>query len=112
MEKAIYENKPLAFEEVVSVGIRTSIMRFDIEETESGWECEESCFNHKEPLTENDYGKVVTFLVREKYSADDVEAIQQNYIESKTTEHKNEFTALREWRVQAKWMARQVLTIN
>ena len=47
MEKAIYENKPLAFEEVVSVGIRTSIMRFDIEETENGWECEEICINHK-----------------------------------------------------------------
>lgn len=112
MNKAIYEEMPLVIEEVVSAGVMTTIMRFGIEETENGWECEESCFNHKEPLTENDYGKVVAFLVREKYSADDVEAIQQNYIESKTTEHKNEFTALREWRVQAKGMARQVLTIN
>ena len=52
MEKAIYEKKPLAFEEVVSVGIRTTIMRFDIEETENGWECEEICINHKEPHLE------------------------------------------------------------
>lgn len=52
MKKVIYENKPLAFEEVVSVGIRTTIMRFDIEETENGWECEEICINHKEPHLE------------------------------------------------------------
>ena len=109
MEKKIYEEMPLATEEVVSAGVKTTVMRFGIEETEDGWKCDESCFNHKEPLTGDDYGRLVSFLIREKYSADDVEAIQQNYIESKTNEHKAEFTALREWRVQAKAMARMVL---
>ena len=109
MEKKIYEEKPLATEEVVSAGVRTTIIRFGIEETENGWECEEACFNHKNPLTADDYGKLLVFLVREKYSADDVEAVQQNYIESKTNAHKAEFAALKAWRVQAKEMARKVL---
>lgn len=112
MEKAIYENKPLAFEGVVSAGVRTTIMRFNITETENGWECDEACFNHKEPLSENDYSRLVAFLVREKYTSDDVEAIQQNYAESKTAKHKAEFAELKEWRAKAKNMAREVLGIE
>ena len=111
MEKKIYEERPLPFEECVSVGVSTTIMRFNIEETENGWECDEAQFNHKEPLTENDYGRMVSYLVRERFSEDDVEAIQQNYIESKTTEHKNEFLELKNWRASVKAMAREVLGI-
>lgn len=49
MEKKVYEEKPLAFEEVISVGIVTTIIRLGITETEEGWECDEAQFNHKEP---------------------------------------------------------------
>lgn len=49
MEKKIYEEMPLAFEEVVSVGIRTTIMRFDIQEVDGHYECSEVLLDHKEP---------------------------------------------------------------
>ena len=52
------------------------------------------------------------FLVRSKYSADDVEAIQLNYIENKTEKHKNEFNALKEWRSECKETARRILSIT
>lgn len=48
MEKAIYEEKPLVIEEIVFVGIVMTILRFDIEETENGWECDEVTIEHKE----------------------------------------------------------------
>jgi len=112
MERKNYEEKPLTTEEVVSAGVRTTVMRFGIEETEDGWECDESCFNHKEPLTRDDYGKLVTHFIREKYSSDDEEAIRQNYLESKTNKHKAEFAALKGWRERAKAMARTVLGIE
>ena len=47
--------------------------------------------------------------MRFKYSADEVEAIQLNYMESKTTEHKNEFAKLKDWRAFAKAKAKEVL---
>lgn len=59
MEKKIYEEKPLAFEEVISVGIVTTIIRLGITETEEGWECNEICINHKEPHLDMDYVKKV-----------------------------------------------------
>ena len=75
------------------------------------WECEEVEYNHKEPLTEEkDYGPMVSTLVRARFSADDVEAIQLNYMESKTTEHKNQFAALKAWRATVKEMAREVIS--
>ena len=115
MERKIYEEEPQPFETVVSVGLMTTIIRFDIEETENdgqdAWQCDESEFSHKEPLTQDDYGRLVSFLVRERFSEDDVEAISLNYMESKTTEHKNEFAELKAWRAQAKEMARQIIGI-
>ena len=112
MEKRVYEENPLSFEECASVGVGTTIMRFNVTETEEGFECDEVEFNHKEPLTESDYSRLVAFLVREKYTSDDVEAIQQNYAESKTAKHKAEFAELKEWRAAAKSMAREVLGIE
>ena len=108
MEKRIYEEKPLAIEEVVSAGVRTTITRFAIEETENGWECEESCFNHKEPLTEDDYGRLVSFLVREVYSADEMEALHNNYLLSPDA-YKEDMDTMQRWRQIAKQTAEQVI---
>ena len=81
MEKVIYENKPLVFEEVVSVGIRTTIFRFDIEETENGWECEEICINHKEPhLDAAEVKKIVIDRINAKTDARILSGFQWNGI--------------------------------
>lgn len=49
MERVIYTEKPPIIEEVISVGLVTTALRFDIEETENGWECDEVVLNHHEP---------------------------------------------------------------
>lgn len=63
-------------------------------------------YRHENPLTEDDYGAMVSAIVRARYSADDVEAIMQNYIASKTSEHKAEWSELQAWRETAKELAR------
>lgn len=63
-------------------------------------------YRHENPLTEDDYGAMVSAIVRARYSADSVEAIMQNYIASKTIEHKAEWSELQAWRETAKELAR------
>ena len=63
-------------------------------------------YRHENPLTEDDYGAMVSAIVRARYSADDVEAIMQNYIANKTSEHKAEWSELQAWRETAKELAR------
>lgn len=63
--------------------------------------------SHK--LGADDYGTIVSAIVRSRYSVDDVEAIQLNYMESNTTEHKNEFASLRDWRAFAKDKAKEAI---
>lgn len=54
-----------------------------------------------------DYGKVVSAIVRTKYSSDQVEAIVLNG--SDTPEHKAEYEALQQWRSHAKEIAKAVM---
>lgn len=56
-----------------------------------------------------DYSALVAAIVRSRFSADDVEAIVQNYIGSKTAEHEEEWVALQAWRDEAKQMAHNFL---
>jgi len=84
-------------------------INFDIEKVGEEYSCSSVTIVSESPLCEDDYGKIVSAIVRFKYSADEVEAIQLNYMESKTTEHKNEFYELRDWRAFAKQKAREVL---
>lgn len=111
MTRQHYETRPLESETVHFVGVMVTILRFNIVEVEDGFDCDEVEYSHKEPLTEGDYGSLVSAIVRARFSADDVEAIQLNYMESKTTEHKNEFNTLKLWRENAKERARQVLNL-
>ena len=84
-------------------------INFDIEMVGEGYSCSSVTIVSESPLCENDYGKIVSAIVRSKYSADEVEAIQLNYMERKTTEHKNEFAQLKGWRTFAKAKAKEVL---
>ncbi len=113
MEKKYYSDKPERFETIRSFGVISTIVRLNVsqcsDEEHSGmWTCTEIEIDHENVLSRNDYGKIVSAIIRAKYSADDVEAIQQNYMESKTTEHKEEFYALRDWRKMAKEVATEL----
>lgn len=109
MEKAIYDEMPQAIEEVVSAGVRTIVMRFGIEEVDGHYECEEATFNYKEQLTDADYGKLVTSLVREKYSADQMEALHNNYLLNPES-YRDDMAVMQAWRQTAKRTAEEVLT--
>ena len=109
MEKMFYEERPLSYETIRSVGVMSTVIRFGINQTADGWECKEVCVNHTEPLVEADYGRLVAAIVRSRYSSDDVEAIIQNYLSDKTTEHMNEFDELQQWRAEAKRLARTII---
>lgn len=113
MEKIYYEQKPTLFETVRTTGVMITIIRLNIEqctdEEHAGqWQCEEVCYPHKTAISPADYGLIISAIVRAKYSADDVEAIQQNYMESKTTSHKSDFQDLKAWRKTAKDIATEL----
>lgn len=52
-----------------------------------------------------DYGKVVSAVVRDKFSADSVEAILANHAEGT---HQEDYDAYQEWRTKAKQIAHTV----
>ena len=109
MERAYYEYRPSDYDEVVSAGIRTTILRFNIEEVDKNvFFFDYVEYNHKEPLTEDDYGKLVSCIIRGKYSEDDVEAIVNNYLDDPDG-HKSEFDELQKWRSIAKQRAREII---
>lgn len=113
MEKKYYDERPEPFETIRSAGMMATIIRMEVKESEDpeqgAWECEEVEYCHREALSQVDYGHMVAALVRSHFSADDVEAIQLNYMESKTTEHEDEFNVLKQWRETAKQRVRQIL---
>jgi len=107
--KQIYDFEPKPVETIISTGMMTTVIRFDITKKEDGtYECEEVEYNHKEPVTEEkDYGPMVSTLIRAHYSQDQVEAITQNYL-VEPEEHKQEFDDLQEWRVESKRIAKSI----
>lgn len=111
MQRQHYETRPADSETVRFVGIMVTIFRFNIEEVEDGYDCDEVEYTHKEPLTESDYAPMVSTLVRGKYSADAVEAIQLNYINDPEG-GKSEMDALQEWRAVAKDAARKAISAS
>lgn len=107
--KQIYDFEPKPVETIISTGMMTTVIRFDITKKEDGtWECEEVEYNHKEPLTkEKDYGSIVSTLIRAHYSQDRVEAITQGYL-ADPEDHKKEFDVLQEWRAESKRIAKSI----
>ena len=111
--KQTYDFKPSDYETIRSTGILTTVIRLDIreyknEEGRSYWECEEVEYNHREPLTEEDYGPLVSTLIRSKYSEDSVEAIINNYL-SDVESTSEVFAELQAWRTRSKVIANAVV---
>ena len=67
------------------------------------------------------YGEIVSAIVNDRYSADDVQALQANYIEAKDSdseipddkreEYLTEYSDFQAWRKRAKEVASEVITI-
>ena len=111
MEKNHYEYKPSDFETIRSVGIITTVIRFNITETDDGWECDEIFYNHTTPLTQDDYGPLVSTIIRGQYSEDQVEAITQNYL-ANPQEGAAELNDFQIWRNTAKATAKKIVNRN
>jgi hypothetical protein len=60
------------------------------------------------PFSQDDYPMLVSSLVRERYSEDDVEAIMNNYL-ADPEGHKADFDELQAWRAKAKQTAKEVI---
>ena len=107
--KQIYDFEPKPVETIISTGIMTTVIRLNITKMEDGmWECEEVEYNHKEPLTEEkDYGPMVSAIIRNCYTQDDVEATTQNYL-ADPDGRREEFEALQQWRETAKKRVKEI----
>lgn len=79
----------------------------DGSETQTRTEYQGHTVRVEQPL---EYGKVVSAIVRLKYSADEVEAILCNG--SDTPTHEEELRIFQAWRTQAKEVAREVCGIQ
>lgn len=109
MEKSHYDYRPSDWEVITSIGTKSLIVRFEIHEVEEGgFDCLEVTYNFKGDLSEDDYGKIVSAIIRGVYSEDDVEAILNNYL-SDPEGHSEEFETLQLWRNEAKSTARQII---
>lgn len=58
-----------------------------------------------------DYPAIVTAIIRSRYTADEVEAIVLNHGDG-NPDHEAEYTALQQWRTEAKRVAKEVLARN
>jgi len=112
MERKYYNEKPDPFETIRSVGAFITIVRFNISESEDeeqgAWQCDEVTYGHKSPLNEGDYGALVSTLVRSRFSADEVEAILNNYLGGLEA-GVEDFDRLQQWRAEAKQKAKDIL---
>lgn len=58
------------------------------------------------------YGEVVSCIISDHYTADQMQAIVNNHLmDSESDEHKAEFEAMQSWRMKAKEIAREVLSL-
>ena len=86
----------------------TFLLRFNIEPSDGGG------YDYEEirlPGGRLHYAGIVAALIRSHYTQDDVEAIMNNYVASKTTEHKDEWQALQDWRTRAKEIAMELISL-
>ena len=117
MNIARYDVKPDDVSHIKSPGIIVTVIRLSITEKydeelqQQYWECEEAFYNHQAELTEEDYGPMVSTIIRERYSADDVEAITQAYL-TDPIGYAETFNEFQQWRDTAKRVARAVIGIE
>ena len=104
-----YEEMPQMYVvEKTKHAVHTTV-NFDIEETEDGYTCNSVTIVTDEPINADSYGLIVASIIRMRYSADDVEAIVNNYLLTKTAEHKSEMSAMQDWRKKAKEVAKSII---
>jgi len=104
--------RPLALEFSRGMNGQYAIVRFNIVEVEEDYEYDEvSIMTQNNPLTDEDYAPLVSAIVREEYTQDDVEAIMNNYL-ADPEGHKEEFYRLQSWRAFAKETAYNVIHTN
>lgn len=80
------------------------------------------CENVDVPTGRSDYGGIVSAIINERYTADDVQALVANYEAAKDTEsvlpsekrkeYLKEYATFQEWRSHAKDVAKQVLSLR
>lgn len=106
-----YEERPPFIATTTMGGALYTTVNFCIEELPGGGFAAESVTLKTEaPLTEDDYGTLVSAIIRERYSADAVEAITSNYIVTpRSEEDKAEMREFQAWRTEAKTIARAAL---
>lgn len=105
----IYEQKPpIASVSRTRKGYHTTI-NFNIRETDGGFDADSVTITTTTPITSDDYGVIVSAIVRCKYSADEVEAIVNNYLLAKTDASENDMSEMQGWRALAKETAKSVL---
>ena len=107
MEKYFFEQRPKEVEFVRFIGKRGVSFHFDIEETEGGFLSDDVFVETTAGTT---YDTLVAAVVRSRYSADDVEAILNNYLLDAETGRK-EFDELQAWRTKAKQAAHEALAL-
>lgn len=73
------------------------------------WTATDAFYRHAKPLSESDYAPLVSCIIRSRYSADDIEALVQNYL-SDPEKYAAEWQQLQAFRNQAKQAARQAIT--
>lgn len=62
------------------------------------------------PFDPTDYDRVASHIVREKYSADKMEALINNYLLD-ADKYKSEFEQMQEWRTFAKECAKKIVSL-
>jgi len=92
-----YDKRP---ERVIRFNDHIIVVNYNITAVEDGYICSSVT------VPDLHYSTVVSAVIRSRYSQDDVEAIQLNYLSDPTS--RDEFDALQTWRTMAKEIAREV----
>ena len=77
---------------------------------QEAWTASDAFYRHAQPLTSDDFGPLVSTIVRSRYTEDEVEAIMNNYL-ADPDGHATEFLLLQTWRKKAKSAAREYLSL-
>lgn len=109
--KQQFDEEPQAV--VVTRGMTAcyTALNFDVRQTPDGrYEAESVVVVTEKPLGKDDYPAIVTAIIRDRYSADDMEAVTNNYMSNVSDmEAAAVFTEMQRWRGKAKEVAREVM---
>ncbi|MBQ9309876.1 MAG: hypothetical protein IJ222_03330 [Bacteroidales bacterium] len=105
-----YEKRPPLISVSKSGEKYHSTLNYLIEESGDGYEVASVTIATDGPLSEEHYGKLVSAIVRSRYSEDDTEAIICNYsLTPRSSVAKDEMNELQQWRAMAKERAKDAI---